>query len=92
VPTLGSVGSGARAPMESPPGMAPCARTHVAEDLTRRRILTREAFENAIVIHAAIGGSTNALLHLLPLAQEAGVEITIDDFDRIHRQSRCWPT
>jgi dihydroxy-acid dehydratase len=58
----------------------------VAEDLTPRRILTREAFENAIVIHAAIGGSTNALLHLPPIAQEAGVDITIDDFDRIHRQ------
>src|SRR5262245_55358331 len=58
----------------------------IAEDLTPRRILTREAFENAIVIHAATGGSTNALLHLPPIAQEAGVEITIDDFDRIHRQ------
>jgi dihydroxy-acid dehydratase len=58
----------------------------VAEDLTPRRILTREAFENAIVVHAAIGGSTNALLHLPVIAQEAGVEITIDDFDRIHRQ------
>jgi dihydroxy-acid dehydratase len=58
----------------------------VAEELTPRRILTREAFENAIVIHAATGGSTNALLHLPPIAQEAGVEITIDDFDRIHRQ------
>jgi dihydroxy-acid dehydratase len=58
----------------------------LADELTPRRILTREAFENAIVIHAAIGGSTNALLHLPPIAQEAGVEITIDDFDRIHRQ------
>jgi dihydroxy-acid dehydratase len=58
----------------------------VADDLTPRQILTREAFENAIMIHAAIGGSTNALLHLPPIAQEAGVEITIDDFDRIHRQ------
>jgi dihydroxy-acid dehydratase len=58
----------------------------LAEDLTPRRILTREAFENAIVIHAAIGGSTNALLHLPAIAAEAGVEITIDDFDRIHRQ------
>jgi dihydroxy-acid dehydratase len=58
----------------------------IAEDLTPRRILTREAFENAIVVHAAIGGSTNALLHLPAIAQEAGVEITIDDFDRIHRQ------
>ena len=57
----------------------------IAEDITPRRILTREAFENAIVIHAAIGGSTNALLHVPPMAQEAGVDITIDDFDRIHR-------
>jgi dihydroxy-acid dehydratase len=58
----------------------------IATNLTPRRILTREAFENAIVVHAAIGGSTNALLHLPPIAEEAGVEITIDDFDRIHRQ------
>ena len=58
----------------------------IAEDLTPRQILTREAFENAIVIHAAIGGSTNALLHLPMIAHEAGVEVTIDDFDRIHRQ------
>ncbi len=56
------------------------------QEITPRRILTREAFENAIVIHAAVGGSTNALLHLPLIAREAGVEITIDDFDRIHRQ------
>src|SRR5215475_14434820 len=58
----------------------------IAEDVTPRRILTREAFENAIVVHAAIGGSTNTLLHLPVIAAEAGVEVTIDDFDRIHRQ------
>jgi dihydroxy-acid dehydratase len=58
----------------------------IEEDLTPRRILTREAFENAITLHAAIGGSTNALLHLPVIAEEAGVEITIDDFDRIHRR------
>jgi dihydroxy-acid dehydratase len=58
----------------------------LAEGLTARRILTREAFENAIVLHAAIGGSTNALLHLPVIAKEAGVDITIDDFDRIHRE------
>jgi dihydroxy-acid dehydratase len=57
----------------------------LAEELTPRRILTREAFENAIVVHAAIGGSTNTLLHLPAIAHEAGVEVTIDDFDRIHR-------
>jgi dihydroxy-acid dehydratase len=58
----------------------------IEEEITPRRILTREAFENAIVIHAAVGGSTNMLLHLPVIAREAGVEITIDDFDRIHRQ------
>src|SRR5919109_3276238 len=57
----------------------------VAAELTPRRILTREAFENAIVVHAAIGGSTNALLHLPAIAQEAGVAVTVDDFDRIHQ-------
>lgn len=55
-------------------------------NLTARQILTRDAFENAIVIHAAVGGSTNALLHLPVVAREAGVEIGIDDFDRIHRR------
>ena len=58
----------------------------IEQDLTPTRILTREAFENAIIIHAAIGGSTNALLHLPAIAREVGVEITIDDFDRIHRR------
>ncbi|MFL5659691.1 MAG: dihydroxy-acid dehydratase [Ktedonobacteraceae bacterium] len=58
----------------------------IEEEIIPRHILTREAFENAIVIHAAVGGSTNMLLHLPVIAREAGVEITIDDFDRIHRQ------
>lgn len=58
----------------------------IEEDITPRRILTREAFENAIIIHAAVGGSTNMLIHLPAIAREVGVEITIDDFDRIHRQ------
>jgi dihydroxy-acid dehydratase len=60
--------------------------TMIHHDLTPRRILTREAFENAIIVHAAVGGSTNALLHIPPIAREAGVEVTIDDFDRIHRR------
>jgi dihydroxy-acid dehydratase len=58
----------------------------VEEHLTSRRILTYEAFENAIVLHAAIGGSTNMLIHLPAIAAEAGIRITIDDFDRIHRR------
>ncbi len=57
-------------------------------DLLRRnlrpsQILTRKALENAIVAVAATGGSTNAVLHLLAIAQEAGVELNIDDFDRV---------
>jgi dihydroxy-acid dehydratase len=60
--------------------------TLIEENLTPRRILTRDAFENAIVLHAATGGSTNALLHLPVIAREAGVDISIDDFDRIHRR------
>jgi dihydroxy-acid dehydratase len=54
--------------------------------LTPDRILTREAFENAIAVHAAVGGSTNALLHLPAMAHEIGIDLTIDDFDRIHRR------
>jgi dihydroxy-acid dehydratase len=60
--------------------------TLVEENLTARQILTRDAFENAIILHAATGGSTNALLHLPVVAREAGVDIGIDDFDRIHRR------
>jgi dihydroxy-acid dehydratase len=52
-------------------------------DLRPSRIFTRHAFENAITSVAATGGSTNAVLHLLALAKEAGVELHIDDFDRI---------
>jgi dihydroxy-acid dehydratase len=48
-----------------------------------RDIITREAFENAIAAVAMSGGSTNAVLHLLAVAREAGVELSIDDFDRI---------
>jgi dihydroxy-acid dehydratase len=54
--------------------------------ITPRQILTRDAFENAITLHAAVGGSTNALLHLPVIAREAGVDVGIDDFDRIHRR------
>jgi dihydroxy-acid dehydratase len=52
-------------------------------DLRPRTILTRDAFENAIAGVAATGGSTNAVLHLLAIAREAGVSLDIDDFDRI---------
>ena len=50
-----------------------------------RDILTKEAFENAITIVMALAGSTNAVLHLLAIAREAGVDLQLDDFDRISR-------
>lgn len=52
-------------------------------DLRPSQILTRQSIENAIASVAATGGSTNAVLHLLAIAREAGVELNIDDFDRI---------
>jgi dihydroxy-acid dehydratase len=64
-------------------------------------ILSRRAFENAITLHAAVSGSTNALLHLPAIAAQAGIKITPQDFDRIHKKipvlaglqlSGPWPT
>jgi dihydroxy-acid dehydratase len=52
-----------------------------------RDIMSRQAFLNAITVDMAIGGSTNTLLHLMAVAHEAGVELTLDDFDRISRQT-----
>ncbi len=54
----------------------------VKEDLTLSKILTREAFENAIMVNAAIGGSTNFVIHLLAIAGRIGIELNIDDFDK----------
>jgi dihydroxy-acid dehydratase len=51
--------------------------------ITTRKILTKKAFENAITILMALGGSTNAVLHLLAIAHEADVELTLEDFHRI---------
>ena len=51
--------------------------------ITPRMIMTRPAFENAIALTSALGGSTNAVLHLLAIAYEAGVELHLDDFNRI---------
>ena len=50
---------------------------------TARDVMTREAFENAIAVVMAFGGSTNAVLHLLAIAREAGVDLVLDDFNRI---------
>ncbi|MDI4657159.1 IlvD/Edd family dehydratase [Xanthobacter autotrophicus] len=59
------------------------------EDLKPSDILTRAAFENAIRALAAIGGSTNAVVHLLAIAGRVGVELTLDDFDRLGRDVHC---
>ncbi|BES69543.1 IlvD/Edd family dehydratase [Marinobacter nanhaiticus D15-8W] len=58
----------------------------VHEDLTISKVLTREAFENAIKVNAAIGGSTNAVVHLLAMAGRLGVDLTLEDFDRLGRE------
>jgi dihydroxy-acid dehydratase len=55
----------------------------IAADLRPRRMLTRKAFENAIAVVMAIGGSTNAVLHLLAIAHSAGVPLDIDDFETL---------
>ncbi len=70
-----------------------CRRTGEAALLMLREgirpsdILTRQAFENAIRVVVAMGGSTNAALHLLAIAHEAGVSLALDDFDRISRET-----
>ncbi|TCM41014.1 dihydroxy-acid dehydratase [Kribbella sp. VKM Ac-2568] len=55
----------------------------LANGITARQILTKEAFENAIAVVMALGGSTNAVLHLLAIAREAEVDLALDDFNRI---------
>ncbi len=55
----------------------------VREDLKLSKILTEEAFENAIRVNAAIGGSTNAVIHLKAIAGRIGVELDLDDWTRI---------
>lgn len=52
----------------------------MAKNITPRDIMTRKAFENAIVITMALGGSTNAVLHLIAMARAVDVPLTIDDF------------
>jgi L-arabonate dehydrase len=53
------------------------------------RILTRPAFENAITVLMALGGSTNAVIHLIAIAGRLGIRLTVDDFDRISRRTPC---
>jgi dihydroxy-acid dehydratase len=59
----------------------------LVEDLRPSRVITRESLENAIATVCASGGSTNGVLHLLAVAREAGIELEIDDFERISRRT-----
>ena len=68
-------------------GVGAIVMNALENDIRPARILTRRAFENAIAAVAASGGSTNAVLHLLAMAREVGVELAIDDIDRISRRT-----
>jgi len=76
-------------PATSPAKMRECAKaaeaikTCLELDITPKKLLTRRSFENALVITMALGGSTNAVLHFLAMAVTAGVDLTLDDFQRV---------
>ena len=72
------------APIVAAPARRWCA--WCSEGFKPRDILTRKAFENAITVVIALGGSTNAVLHLLAIAHDAGVRLTLDDFTRIGKR------
>ncbi|HCP23719.1 MAG: dihydroxy-acid dehydratase [SAR202 cluster bacterium] len=57
------------------------------EDIRPRDIMTKKAFENAITVAVSMGGSTNSVLHLMAIANEAGVDLTLEDFDRISKNT-----
>ncbi len=61
----------------------------VKEDIRMSKILTREAFENAIRTNAAIGGSTNAVIHLIAIAGRMGIKLDLDDWDRLGAEVPC---
>jgi dihydroxy-acid dehydratase len=59
----------------------------VRQGITPRQIMTKEAFENAIRVDLALGGSSNTVLHLLSIAHEAGVDLPLEEFDRLSRET-----
>jgi len=61
----------------------------VWDDITPSKIMTREAIENAITVDMAIGGSTNAVVHLLAIAGRLGIDLKLDEFDRISTRTPC---
>ncbi len=79
-------------PAESPEKLAECRQagkaiyTLLELDLRPRDIMTAEAFQNALTVITVLGGSTNAVLHLIAIARSVGVTLTLDDFDKISQQ------
>src|SRR5690606_12619696 len=71
---------------ESAAGSAPGLLQAIERDLKPRDTITREPIENAVAVTMAVGGSTNAVLHMLAIAHAADVEWTIDDFERVRRK------
>ena len=84
-----SLPGSASPPRRSTAAATTCLRVRPGRDrllergIRPRQIMTKEAFENAIAVAMALGGSTNAVLHLLAIANEARVELTLDDFNRV---------
>jgi dihydroxy-acid dehydratase len=80
-------------PAEDPEKLAECyrageaIRTLLERDIKPSDIMTREAFENAMVIVTALGGSTNAVLHLIAMAKAVGVELGLDDFQKVSNRT-----
>ena len=68
------------------PPAAGASSTMIWEDLKPRDILSRASFENALVAQMALGGSTNAIIHLIAMAGRAGIDLTLADFDRVARE------
>ncbi|ROV88650.1 hypothetical protein VMCG_10308 [Cytospora schulzeri] len=64
-------------------GVGAAIRNLLKEDIRPRDIMTRQAFENAIVLISILGGSTNAVLHLIPIAEAVGVKLTLEDFQAV---------
>ena len=94
IETLGmSLPYSSSTPAEDPLKLDECFRAGAAIlnllelDLKPRDIMTREAFENAMVVVAALGGSTNAVLHLIAMARSVNVPLTIDDFQKVSNKT-----
>ena len=62
------------------------------EDLKPSRIVTRGSFQNAMAVQMALGGSTNAAMHVIAMAGAPGIALTLDDLDAMAAAFQCWST